>query len=733
VLEIHHPYPGVALVVTDRGSVLLGVPADAFKATKFYCNKHKLPFPRILVAPQILLIDAAPQFNPEFFLYDFLFVYGAAFKPELAQERLLLVADKAQLHSVKEALRITLNGPSRSELAGYCDSQGRRILDDTTVDQLSRVSEFMAIKKGEKPRTLEDSLRTLFFENGEVRLFDGLLQIARDGPQAFNLTQQGRRAHVDINVTSPVVPFATLPTPKMVQTPLEFGIKALGTRSGFDLSGPTTGFVFWLNGLAVIYDGPVGTKYLLESQGISVDDVDSVILSHCHEDHMGAFIEMILAGRRPKVFTAEPIYRSALTKLACYFQQPEADVASYVDYQRVTPGEPVEINGAQFEFFYTVHSIPTLGLSVTKNDRLGRKHSIQISGDTLHHEGLDKMYKAGVLNKETFTRMRHLVPKKKQKQALYFADVGEAIIHGHPKDWHKNPNDVVYYHCADNQQTRRYGHAVAAPGQLFPTITAQKIHPSVPPRLLKALSFLDVEDQGLFTSLLFAGRVETAQKNAVLQTKGAKNRSFTIVVSGLAKVVQNKLTLATLRPGEFFGAVLPDDIKADAKIVAETPMELFILDAKLFHSHLDRLGLTSTLRAIADNRPKLETSKIFGQLDLILRSQISKDASYERCRAGTLLMAEGDLSDAFYLLVSGEVDVFRSGYKIATIGNLDEHNFFGEIAAIDPKKPRTATVKAKTQIELLKINGSTLRDLHRNNMAVRYAINDAIRVRTARS
>src|SRR5690606_31693852 len=64
-LDIHRPYPGVALVVTDRGSVLLGAPADAFKATKKYCADRDLPFPRELVAPQQLLVEAAPQFNPE--------------------------------------------------------------------------------------------------------------------------------------------------------------------------------------------------------------------------------------------------------------------------------------------------------------------------------------------------------------------------------------------------------------------------------------------------------------------------------------------------------------------------------------------------------------------------------------------------------------------------------------------------------------------------------------------
>src|SRR5882757_4547051 len=115
-LSVHRPYPGVALVNTDDGAVLIGAPADAFKAVKAYCNEHELPFPRTLVAPQVALANATPQFVPEFFLYDFLFIYGAAFKPDLAKERLVLVVNAGGEQGEREALRMTLTGPTLTEL-----------------------------------------------------------------------------------------------------------------------------------------------------------------------------------------------------------------------------------------------------------------------------------------------------------------------------------------------------------------------------------------------------------------------------------------------------------------------------------------------------------------------------------------------------------------------------------------------------------------------------------------
>ena len=48
-----------------------------------------------------------------------MFIYGAAFKPELANERLVFVIDSSREKSERETLRMTLLGPSAAELASY--------------------------------------------------------------------------------------------------------------------------------------------------------------------------------------------------------------------------------------------------------------------------------------------------------------------------------------------------------------------------------------------------------------------------------------------------------------------------------------------------------------------------------------------------------------------------------------------------------------------------------------
>ncbi len=725
MLDVYRPYPGVALVVVEEDSILLGAPADAFKATKAFCQKHTLPFPRVLVSPERRLAHASPQFVPEFFLYDFLFVYGAAFKPELERERLTLVLDQDGVEGEKRVLGITLNGPSRAELAGYRDEAGAEVLDHDTIAMLASISEHMAIKKGDRARTLEEMIETKTFDrHGEASVLGGALAITRTGPTSFRLRAHGREVVVDLAFTPPVIPYATLPLPKSPQSPATFAIKPLGTRSGFDLSGPSTGFLFWINGRAVIYDGPVGTRYLLERQGINPDDIDAVILSHCHEDHMGAFAELVLGGLRPKVYTTEPIYRSLLLKLGHQLRLGASEAASFVDYRRVTPGTKVELCGATFDFFYTVHSIPTIGVNVSMRGPQGT-YTVQISGDTMSHDGIAELCARGVISEATHERMRALVPARLDQNAIFFADVGEALIHGHPKDWQENPNRVLYYHCPDNDHTQSFGREIAAPGSLHTLIEAPRLHPAVPSRVLRALSFLDVRDPRWFAELLHRGRLRSAGAGEVLAAAGAPGDTLSVIISGTAEVLgANGELITELHPGELFGAIeLVDGEKHHrATVRALSPIELYEVEGALLFEYLEQNGLMPTLARVAANRPDIDATKLFQSLKTSAKSRIAALASVESHAAGEVIFRKGTVAEDFYVLVAGSVAIEIDGEVVRKIRHDDEDNFFGEISALLPNRRRNATVRAASDARVLRLRGSELRSLFEAEMAIRYTL-----------
>ena len=71
---------------------------------------------------------------------------------------------------------------------------------------------------------------------------------------------------------------------------------------------------------------------------------------------------------------------------------------------------------------------------------------------------------------------------------------------------------------------------------------------------------------------------------------------------------------------------------------------------------------------------------------------------------GDEVIVEGDIDDSFYIITSGEVEVYKDN---ALIGQLETGDCFGEMSYLSKAK-RTATIKAKERVELMKINSTLI-------------------------
>lgn len=79
--------------------------------------------------------------------------------------------------------------------------------------------------------------------------------------------------------------------------------------------------------------------------------------------------------------------------------------------------------------------------------------------------------------------------------------------------------------------------------------------------------------------------------------------------------------------------------------------------------------------------------------------------------AGQTLLAEGQPTDAFYILTSGKARVTRAGKPLADLGPGD---FFGEIGMLD-NGPATATVVAEGPGEAMVLSHVQFRDAIKGN------------------
>lgn len=97
----------------------------------------------------------------------------------------------------------------------------------------------------------------------------------------------------------------------------------------------------------------------------------------------------------------------------------------------------------------------------------------------------------------------------------------------------------------------------------------------------------------------------------------------------------------------------------------------------------------------------LRSSPIFAPLPVATLERICHEVEEEQAEAGKEVIVQGEIGNCFYLIESGEVDVFEGDEFRRTQGPGDG---FGEIALLHATR-RTATVKAKSPTKLLVLAG----------------------------
>jgi CRP-like cAMP-binding protein len=101
---------------------------------------------------------------------------------------------------------------------------------------------------------------------------------------------------------------------------------------------------------------------------------------------------------------------------------------------------------------------------------------------------------------------------------------------------------------------------------------------------------------------------------------------------------------------------------------------------------------------------KLEFFEGFSADELARVREMAENVSAE---AGAVLMEQGDVGQEAFVICSGQAGVFVNGHRVAAIG---PGSAVGEMALLD-RHPRSATVKALTDLELLSFDSDRFQQL----------------------
>ncbi|MBN2444569.1 MAG: cAMP/cGMP-dependent 3',5'-cyclic-AMP/GMP phosphodiesterase [Spirochaetales bacterium] len=509
--------------------------------------------------------------------------------------------------------------------------------------------------------------------------------------------------------------------PEPYNPPL-FGVTCLGPSHGFDPKENTSGYIIWLNHNGVMVDPPVDSTEWLENSNVNPKLIDSIILTHCHADHDAGTFQKIMEEGKITIYATHTVINSFLRKYAALSDEPVTYLSQLFMYHPIYLGQPVFIHGGEFNFFYTLHSIPTIGFTLKFQDQ-SFVYSSDHQGDPEVHKELLKL---GVINKARYEQLKDFPWDSK----VIYHESGIPPLHTPIKYLNSLPKDVqkriVVYHIATKDFPEKTDLTLATFG-----IENTLYFKTKPPQyekmyqilgLLKHLDFFDslpVTKVQEFVSIIVE---ETFLKGTKIIEKGTMGDKFYIISSGNVAIESEELVTKKLASTyEYFGEMtLMTDKPRAADVIAETDVVVYTIEKNKFLSFISNTEFEVTLQRLVENRENviwnvLQASPIFTRLSSYQKTWIEsilQPAAYE---GKGVLLEEGKLMDNVFVISEGDVFVTQHGRVITTLGKGD---FIGAMHKIQRKEPADYTFTYKDKISLLVIKKDDVLEFVNKNPGV---------------
>jgi NADH dehydrogenase len=129
-------------------------------------------------------------------------------------------------------------------------------------------------------------------------------------------------------------------------------------------------------------------------------------------------------------------------------------------------------------------------------------------------------------------------------------------------------------------------------------------------------------------------------------------------------------------------------------------------------------GLDRKARIFADWTMDLFLPRDISQVRIFRNSQVLR----EHVEAGETIFREGDFGDRIYFVIEGEAEVVLNGEMIDIVG---PGGVIGEIALL-VNSPRTATVRARTAMNLASVSRATFHTMVAHFPGVRAAMEEIL-------
>jgi len=536
---------------------------------------------------------------------------------------------------------------------------------------------------------------------------DGI-KVGRVGWNTYRFLYGGDEITVDVTL-APGEQFRAPVEYKHLKFPVtNFGVWHTGEYDGMDPYYSCAHTTLIHHYAPVPVDYPSNMTDVLAHNGLSKDSVDTIVVTHNHDDHIGAMVELFRRSHPCHIVTTAPVQYSVVRKLSVLVDLPEDQVRNsfswtLLPFRADKPFQTEEYNmgGLRVTGHLSCHSVPTTVYTFQINHA---GHTFQYGHflDIVAFKRMATLVKDGWMPKAHMAHLEQVIRKTPYDLIKYDAGcTSDAAlpftVHGQWQDLAGSATPAgrrVFTHANRAQLDPAYqseGRFVSV-GDLDSSMesdqsntvwlggekTATTSFYSTAYRMVRAyfLSIMDTtptQEQWLLIehySAAFATCPKQPDANigGHLMQQGSESNAVLVIVRGLAEIVAHDAKGAVVfrskvGDGEVVGDVgVLTGAKRMASIRSLNRLSFLSVPASLFREAAEALGITyaGTFKEKFDRRMRFQqATDISRDVSTLVLNRIAGASHINRVQKGAMLYEEGQKDGQLYI-VPGNVTLTTS-------------------------------------------------------------------------
>jgi CRP-like cAMP-binding protein len=513
------------------------------------------------------------------------------------------------------------------------------------------------------------------------------VRVWKEGINRFAVEYRGEQVIIDCN----------LQPGQEYEPPLHLDVKQIpfrlfqvidtGEEDGFSPKSCMHTLIQWRDKIICV-DLPMNMTYLLDKVSVSRTEIDAVIFTHNHDDHIGELSMLLQMDRQVTVLCPRIVWKSILLKAAAMFDMEVSELAEYFNHIPLRYGEEYDYGGLRITAHPSIHPVPCAIYRI--RGIAGQEWSVYSHmSDILNFQRCQTLLEQGAISRRRFAAYRKflLAPATVKK-----VDVGalegkeEYSVHGSWKDFQNDTSEhIVLAHVRqellDERATVLVGQfAVAGSARDLAEREGHSYQDKYRERALKYLAdylfalLADRLEQSLvrkhqvlnYLRILADCEIRQIQPKTPFLKMGGPSTFVDMVISGKGSVWTQRggeLTrVATVNAGDVIGdmgALM--QVPRTASIRSDTYMHVLRIPGLLFREIAIGLGVVAeedgegVIQRIWRNREIVQDSRLFGvEVPIYLQNKIAQRARELRLRQGDCLCLQEEPA----LFLGGDPDGF---------------------------------------------------------------------------